>query len=61
MINGEKAEDKLNYTISRTDAQDNTVGDHKTITPSGDTYQNNYMTYARPYTFTTRRTYTTER
>ena len=46
MINGEKAEDKLNYTISRTDAQDNTVGDHKTITPSGDTYQNNYkVTY----------------
>lgn len=46
MVNGEKAEDKLNYTISRTDATDNTVGDHNTITPAGDTYQNNYeVTY----------------
>lgn len=46
MVNGEKAEDKLNYTISRTDATDNTVGNHNTITPAGDTYQNNYeVTY----------------
>lgn len=46
MVNGEKAEDKLNYTISRTDATDNTVGDHNTITPAGETYQNNYkVTY----------------
>ncbi len=46
MVNGEKAEDKLNYTISRTDATDNTVDDHNTITPAGDTYQNNYkVTY----------------
>ena len=46
MVNGEKAEDKLNYTISRTDATDNTVGDHNTITPAGGTYQNNYkVTY----------------
>lgn len=46
MVNGEKAEDKLNYTISRTDATDNTVGDHNTITPAGKPYQNNYkVTY----------------
>lgn len=46
MVNGEKAEEKLTYTITRTDASDNTVGDHQTITPIGDTYQNNYkVTY----------------
>ena len=46
MVNDEKAEEKLTYTITRTDASDNTVGDHQTITPIGDTYQNNYkVTY----------------
>lgn len=46
MVNGEDATQKLTYTISRTDADDNTVGDHPTITPTGDTYQNNYkVTY----------------
>ena len=46
MVNGEKAEEKLTYTITRTAASDNTVGDHQTITPIGDTYQNNYkVTY----------------
>ena len=46
MVNGEKAEEKLTYTITRTDASDNTVGDHQTITPIGDTYQNNFkVTY----------------
>lgn len=46
MVNGEDATQKLTYTISRTDADDNTVGDHQTITPIGDTYQNNYkVTY----------------
>lgn len=46
MVNGEDATQKLTYTISRTDADDNTVGDHPTITPTGDTCQNNYkVTY----------------
>lgn len=46
MVNGEDATQKLTYTISRTDADDNTVGDHKTITPIGEMYQNNYkVTY----------------
>lgn len=46
MVNGEDAAQKLTYTISRTDADDNTVGDHQTIKPTGDTYQNNYkVTY----------------
>lgn len=46
MVNDEDATQKLTYTISRTDADDNTVGDHQTITPIGDTYQNNYkVTY----------------
>lgn len=46
MVNGEDAAQKLTYTITRTDASDNTVGDHQTITPTGDTYQNNYkVTY----------------
>lgn len=46
MVNGEDAAQKLTYTISRTDADDNTVGDHKTITPIGEMYQNNYkVTY----------------
>lgn len=46
MVNGEKAEEKLTYTITRTDASDNTVGDHQTITPIGEMYQNNYkVTY----------------
>lgn len=46
MVNGEDAAQKLTYTISRTDANDNTVGDHQTIRPTGDTYQNNYkVTY----------------
>lgn len=46
MVNGEDAAQKLTYTITRTDASDNTVGDHQTITPIGDTYQNNYkVTY----------------
>lgn len=41
-----KAEDSLTYTITRTDAGDNTVGDHTTITPAGKPYQNNYkVTY----------------
>lgn len=46
MVNGEDATQKLTYTISRTDADDNTVGDHPTIKPTGNTYQNNYkVTY----------------
>lgn len=46
MVNDEDAAQKLTYTISRTDADNNTVGDHKTITPIGKTYQNNYrVTY----------------
>ena len=46
MVNGEKAEEKLTYTITRTDEDNNTVGDHTTITPTGNTYQNNYkVTY----------------
>ena len=46
MVNDEDAAQKLTYTISRTDADDNTVGDHKTITPIGEMYQNNYkVTY----------------
>ncbi len=46
MVNDEDAAQKLTYTISRTDADDNTVGDHPTIKPTGDTYQNNYkVTY----------------
>ena len=46
MVNGEDATQKLTYTISRTDADDNTVGDHKTIAPIGEMYQNNYkVTY----------------
>lgn len=46
MVNDEDATQKLTYTISRTDADDNTVGDHQTIKPTGDTYQNNYkVTY----------------
>ena len=46
MVNGEDAAQKLTYTISRTDADNNTVGDHTTITPAGKPYQNNYkVTY----------------
>ena len=46
MVNGENANEKLTYTITRTDAGNNTEGAHNTITPSGDTYQNNYkVTY----------------
>lgn len=46
MVNGEKAEEKLTYDIARTDAGNNTVGDHLTIKPDGSTYQNNYkVTY----------------
>lgn len=46
MVNDEDATQKLTYTISRTDADDNTVGDHTTITPAGKPYQNNYkVTY----------------
>lgn len=46
MVNGEKAEEKLTYDIARTDAGNNTVGDHPTIKPDGSTYQNNYkVTY----------------
>ena len=46
MVNDEDAAQKLTYTISRTDADNNTVGDHPTIKPTGDTYQNNYkVTY----------------
>ena len=46
MVNDEDAAQKLTYTISRTDADNNTVGDHTTITPAGKPYQNNYkVTY----------------
>lgn len=46
MVNGEKAEEKLTYNVARTDAGNNTVGDHPTIKPDGSTYQNNYkVTY----------------
>lgn len=46
MVKGENANEKLTYTITRTDAGNNTEGAHNTITPSGGTYQNNYkVTY----------------
>lgn len=60
MVNDEDATQKLTYTISRTDADDNTVGDHQTITPIGDTYQNNYKVTYETGTLTITKDDTTE-
>lgn len=60
MVNGEDATQKLTYTISRTDADDNTVGDHKTITPIGEMYQNNYKVTYETGTLTITKDDTTE-
>ena len=60
MVNGEDASEKLTYTITRTDAGNNTEGAHNTITPSGDTYQNNYKVTYETGTLTITKDDTTE-
>lgn len=60
MVNGENANEKLTYTITRTDAGNNTEGAHNTITPSGGTYQNNYKVTYETGTLTITKDDTTE-
>ncbi|MCI6529085.1 MAG: S-layer homology domain-containing protein [Clostridiales bacterium] len=60
MVNGEKAEEKLTYTITRTDEDNNTVGYHTTITPAGQPYQNNYKVTYETGTLTITKDDTTE-
>ena len=60
MVKGENANEKLTYTITRTDAGNNTEGAHNTITPSGGTYQNNYKVTYETGTLTITKDDTTE-
>lgn len=60
MVKGENANEKLTYTITRTDAGNNTEGAHNTITPSGGTYQNNYKVTYKTGTLTITKDDTTE-